>query len=200
MNEIKKFEEQAIKRYYGESGIVDLIIGIISLFVSLAIYYKITFFGAIIVIMIFGLNRLLRKLILFPRLGYAEFIQLKAKKRKQRLIIFFLILLILGLLADFSFGLQTGHFSYFSISNMIILAAMLLVIGLIIYRILFFKIYHLFIYCITLLVISALGLILRMPNTLFWGGLVMCFLGLMIGLLKTVSFMKRYPVLVENDE
>ena len=50
MDKMQKFEEAAIKRYYGDSGVVDLLIGVVALIVSLGVYFKISYFGAIALI------------------------------------------------------------------------------------------------------------------------------------------------------
>ncbi|MDP8220742.1 MAG: hypothetical protein P9X26_05320 [Candidatus Stygibacter frigidus] len=200
MEDSKIFASQTIKRYYGESGVIDLLIGIIALLFSLGNYYELTFTVPILIVIMFGLNRYLRKIIIQPRLGFAEFSILKTNKRKRNKRIFILILAIL----IFSLYYILSHSEMIAVkdnTSMYLLCLIALItIGFAAYRIMVFHTYRLFIYCAVMLIIFVLGLVVKLNHTLFWGGLVMGFLGIIIGLPLIFRFIKRYPVLDKEDE
>jgi hypothetical protein len=205
MEDMKKFEEKAIKRYYGESGIIDLLIGIVSLLVSLGVYYDITFMGVIFILVIMGLSRHLRKTVIIPRLGYAEFTLLNSQKVKRslRIIVLAIILFVLAVTRIAHFLLSSRYDPLVLVPQtriFIMMAILLFVIGLAVSRIIILKLYHLFIYCTLFLIIGIIGIVMQIPHTLFWGGLVISFLGIALGLPKILSFLKRYPIIEDKDE
>ncbi|MCF7920657.1 MAG: hypothetical protein K9N06_12160 [Candidatus Cloacimonetes bacterium] len=200
MENIKELEKKVIKRYYGESGLVDLLIGIVSILVFLGIYYKVTYFGAIAVLGILLLSKHLRKAIILPRLGFAEFNLLNSQKAKLRLTLILSAFTAIGIVYFFLASRMGAAMAEQHNRVLILMTIWVMVIGLAVYKIVIMRIYHLFIYCFAMLAIAIRGIILELPDTLLWGSLFMCLLGITIGLPKVLSFMKRYPILENDDE
>jgi len=194
------FARQTIKRYYGESGVIDLIIGIISVLFSLGNYFELTYTVPILIVIMYGLSKYLRKVIVQPRFGFAEFSILKSNKRKRNKRIFILIISFLIFSLYYILSRSDMIADKENTPMYLLCFIALITIGLAAYRIMVFHTYRLFIYCAVLLIIFVLGIIVKLPHTLFWGGLAMGILGIAIGLPIIFSFIKRYPVLDNEDE
>ena len=191
--ERKRFEGQAIKRYYGDSGIIDLLIGIASLIVSLGMYYEFTYIVVVAILIIALLSKYLHKKMIYPRLGQVEFKYLNKKKIQKQLgnLILITVLPIIPILIFFPEP-QRHLFS--------LIAMFILLIGQALYRILIYKIYRLFLYLFVFTISFYFTLIMQQVEIFVWGGVIISVIGIGIGLPMTFNFLKRNPVLENVDE
>ncbi|MCF7920658.1 MAG: hypothetical protein K9N06_12165 [Candidatus Cloacimonetes bacterium] len=191
--ETKRFERQAIKRYYGESGIIDLLIGVASLILSIGIYYEFQYIAIPDILIITYLNRYLRKKLLFPRLGQVEFKHLNKKKVKNQEANVLLTGALLIILIIIFFPEPERY--WFASSLMLIT-----LISLAIYKILIYKVYRFFIYFFLFIISIYLLLITKQYDIFVCGGLIISAIGISIGLPMILRFLSRYPALEDRDE
>lgn len=192
MEDVKKFEEKAIRRYYGESGIIDLLIGIASLIISVGIYFEFQYIVVFAFPIIALLSRYFRKKLIFPRLGQVEFKSLNQKKLQKELGNLILIPIIPFILILIFVPEPQGHMYAFSI-------LLIMLIGQALYRILNYKLSRMFIYFFVFMISISLLLITQQYEYLIGGGLLISIVGMGLGLPLTLRFLKRYPIL-EGDE
>lgn len=197
--EISKFENLAIKRYYGDSGIVDLVICLAALSISLMVYFGYLFLLVVYFLVLFGFG-LAHNLLVKPRLGYAEFHKLHSKKNQLAFGIYTFIFMIMGGLL---YLLLHKFFPYPEKKIADIMAWIphitfwfgVSVLGIIRYRI-----FHLLIYLLALLILIILGFWIKLSHMLLWGGILISCIALVTGFAKLMIFMKHYPILkVENE-
>jgi hypothetical protein len=191
--EKKRFERQAIKRYYGESGMIDLLIGIASLILSIGMYYDFTYIAVLDIMIIAILNRYLRKKMILPRLGQVEFKYLNKKKLQKHLGNLILIPVVPIILVLIFVPEPLCHL-------LSLILMFILLIGQAVYRILIYKVYRMFIYLFVFVITFSIMLIMDQVELFVWGGLIMSIMGIAIGLKLVLRFLERNPVLENVDE